>query len=199
VQQRCLQRMNLLKSVASVSWREHSSCMLLLYRDLIGSILEYDSVCYAEMAKTQMLLLVRIQYQALRISMGLMRSKPNNSIWVLSGIPPVRHRLFYLNFRYPVNTFQKNLHPLRDNLENLNGLSPQKCLIPFHDVSGLDIQSEIGYTPRVNKHMEIAFSGVHANMYPIIASLEFRAGIALFSQSNLFYTDGSLTDGVAGF
>jgi ribonuclease HI len=54
-------------------------------------------------------------------------------------------------------------------------------------------------TPRVNRHMEVAPSGVHADMYTIVAPLEVRAGIALFSPSNLFYTDGSLMDGVAGF
>jgi hypothetical protein len=137
--------------------------------------------------------------------MGLMGSTLNNSLEVLSGISPLRHRLFYLNFRYLVNTFQKKGHPLRDKLEKLNDLSPQKCLIPFHEVSGLDIQPEVGYTrhdlgailstPRVNRHMEVALFGVHADMYPIVAPLI----VALFSLSNLFYTDGSLMDGVAGF
>jgi hypothetical protein len=126
-----------------------------------------------------MLLLERIQYQALRISMGLMGFTPNNSLGVL--IPPLRHRFFYPNFKYLVNTLQKNGHPLRDKLEKPNDLSPQKCLIPFHEVSGLDIQPELGYTrhkfgailstPEVNRHMEIALSGVHADMYPIIAPL----------------------------
>jgi hypothetical protein len=69
-------------------------------------------------------------------------------------------------------------------LEKLNDLSPQKCLIPFHEVSRLDIQPEIGYkklelgailsTPRVNRHMEVALSGVHAVC--IFAPLELRAG-----------------------
>jgi hypothetical protein len=183
-----------------MSWRAHPSCILLLYRGLIGSVLEYGSVCYAGMAKTHMLLLERIQYRALRISIGLMESTLNNSLGVLSGVPPLQHRLFYLNFRYLVNTFQKNGHPLCDKLGKLNRLSPQNCLIPFHEVSGLDIQPEVGYTkheleailstPKVNRHMEI--TGVHADMYPIIAPLELRAGIALLSPSILFYTDGSL-------
>jgi hypothetical protein len=141
------------------------------------------SVCYAGMAKTHVLLLERIQYRAL-------------SLGVLSGVPPLQHRLFYLNFRYLLNIFQKNGHPLRDKLKKLNGLSSQKCLIPFHEVSGLDIQPEVGYTrhelgailstPRINRHTDIALSGFHADMYPIIASLELRAGIGLFSPSNLF-------------
>jgi hypothetical protein len=44
--------------------------------------------------------------------------------------------------------------------------SPQKCLIPFHEVNGLDIQPEVSYTghelgailsaPGINRHMEAA-------------------------------------------
>jgi hypothetical protein len=79
----------------------------------------------------------------------------------------------------------------------------------LHEVSGLDIQPEIGYTrhelgailsiSRVNRHMEVALSGVHGDMYPIVAPLELKAVMALFSPSNFFYTDGSLVAGVAGF
>jgi hypothetical protein len=127
---------------------------LVCFCSLIDSVLEYGSVCYAGMAKTHMLLLERIHYRALRISTTV--------LGVLSGIPWLRHRLFYLNFRYVVNTFQKNGHPLRDKVGKLNDhLSPQKSLIPFHDVSGLDILPEVGYTrhelgailsiPRVNR------------------------------------------------
>jgi hypothetical protein len=92
--------------------------------------------------------------------MGLMESTPNNSLGVLIGIPPLRHRLFYLNFRYFVNTFQKNRHPLRDKLEKLNNLSPQKYLIPFHEGSGLDVQPD----RQTNTHMEIALSSVLADI-----------------------------------
>jgi ribonuclease HI len=35
--------------------------------------------------------------------------------------------------------------------------------------------------------------------FPVFTPLELRTGIALFSPSNLFYTDGSLMDGAAGF
>jgi hypothetical protein len=55
--------------------------------------------------------------------------------------------------------------------------------MPFHEVSGLNIQHEVGYTrhelgailstPRVNRHMEVALSGVHADMYPIVASIGY--------------------------
>jgi hypothetical protein len=38
---------------------------ILLYKGLIGSVLEYGSVCFTNMAKTHMLGLERVQYRAL--------------------------------------------------------------------------------------------------------------------------------------
>jgi hypothetical protein len=93
--------------------------MLLLYRGFIGSVLEYGSVCYAGMARTHMLLLERIQYRALGISMGLMGATPKPEVGY------TRHEL-----------------------------------------------GAILSTPRVNRHMEVALSGVHADMYPIVAPLK---------------------------
>jgi hypothetical protein len=54
-------------------------------------------------------------------------------------------------------------------------------------------------TPRVNRHIDVALFDVPADNYPILAPLELTAGITLFSTSNLFYTDGLLIDGEAGF
>jgi hypothetical protein len=69
VRRRCLQRVNLLKSVAGFSWGEHLSCLVLLYRGLDR---------FWNMVMTHMLGLERVQYRALRISLGLMGSTPNN-------------------------------------------------------------------------------------------------------------------------
>jgi hypothetical protein len=102
VRRRCLQRVNLLKSVAGVSWGAPPSCLILLYRGLIVSVLEYGSVCFTNMAKTHMLGLKRFQYRAMRIALGLIGSTPNNCLGVLGGIPPLAERFAYLNFRYHV-------------------------------------------------------------------------------------------------
>jgi hypothetical protein len=66
-----------------------SVCLVLLYMGLIQSVLKYDSVCFTNMAKTNMLGLQRVQYQALRVALGLMGSTPNNCLDVVSGIPPL--------------------------------------------------------------------------------------------------------------
>jgi hypothetical protein len=58
--------------VACVSCGAHPFCLILLYRELIGSVLEYGSVCFTNMIKTHMLCLERVQYRALWIALGLM-------------------------------------------------------------------------------------------------------------------------------
>jgi hypothetical protein len=78
---------------------------LFRFRGLIGSVLEYGSVSFTNMAKTHMLGLERVQYQALRIALGLIGFTPNNCLGVLSGIPPLAERFAYLNFIYLVAAF----------------------------------------------------------------------------------------------
>jgi hypothetical protein len=132
VQRRCFQRVNLLKSVAGGSWGAH--------RGLIGSVLEYGS------ARTHMLGLERVQYRALRIALGLMRSTPNNCLGVLSGIPPLAERLAYLNFRYFVAALYRLGHPLRDRLGVLGALNMGCCIGGYSDVLSLDIVPSESFT-----------------------------------------------------
>jgi hypothetical protein len=73
-------------------------------------ILEYESVCYFEMARTHFLKLERLQYRGLRIALGLMQSTPNNSLGVLSGVSPLAEKCMYLNYRYLVTVFHKHGH-----------------------------------------------------------------------------------------
>jgi hypothetical protein len=87
------------------------------------SVLEYGSICFTNMARTHMLGLERVQYLALRIALGLMRSTPNNCLGVLSGIPPLAERFAYLNFRYLVAAFYRLGHPLRERLGMLGALN----------------------------------------------------------------------------
>jgi hypothetical protein len=66
-----------------------SICLILLYEGLIGSVLEFGSVCFTNMAKTHIMGLERVQSRALRVVLALLGSTPNNCIGVLSGIPPM--------------------------------------------------------------------------------------------------------------
>jgi hypothetical protein len=112
------------------------------YRELIASVLEYDSVCFTGRVRAQLKGLERLQYRGIRILIGLMRSIPNNSLEVLGGIPPLEHRMLYLNYRYLVSTFQKVGHP-RSRLELLYMLNPKKCLTTFREVADLGFVHDV--------------------------------------------------------
>jgi hypothetical protein len=82
--------------------------MLLLYKGLVGSILDCVSVCYSGITKTHFLKLERLQYLGLRIALGLMQSTPNNSLGVLSGVSSLAERCMDFHYRYLVTVFHKH-------------------------------------------------------------------------------------------
>jgi hypothetical protein len=90
--------------------------MLLFNKGLLGSILNYASVCYSGMARTHFLKLERLRYRGLRIVLGLMQLTPNNSLEVFSGVSPLAERCMYLNYKYLVTVFHKHGHPLRERV-----------------------------------------------------------------------------------
>jgi hypothetical protein len=154
-------RVNLWKPWAGVSWGPHPSCLILLYRGLIGSVLEYGSVCFANTASTHILGREKVQYGAFRIALDLLKSTPNNCLGVLGGIPSLVDRLAHLNFRYFVAAFYRLGHPLR---ERFGALNMGCCIKGYSDVLSLDIVPSESFTrhelpallgtPLVDGHMK---------------------------------------------
>jgi hypothetical protein len=108
--------------------------MLLLHKGLIGSVLDYASVCYS---------VARVQYRDIRLALGLMCSNPNNSQLVLSGIPPLPERFVYLNFRYFVAVFYRLSHPLREKLRDLGtmNMSRFQCFVDVFNSVGFHYET----------------------------------------------------------
>jgi hypothetical protein len=52
VLKRCKTRINFMKSIAGTAWGSHPDNMLILYKGLVRSVLEYGCVCFSEMAVT---------------------------------------------------------------------------------------------------------------------------------------------------
>jgi hypothetical protein len=167
-----------LKSVAGVFWGAHPFCLILLYRGLIGSVLEYGSVCFTITVKTHMLGLERVQYRALRIALGLMGSTPNNCLGVLIGIPPLAEDSLILELQIPC--FYRLGHPLRERLGVLG-----RCIKGYSDVLSLDIVPSKSFTrhglpallgtPLVDGHMEKKLANVQESMYSLVAPRELLA------------------------
>jgi hypothetical protein len=120
--------------------------MLLLYNCLIGSVLDYASVCYSRMAGAHMLRLERVQHRGIRLALRLMCSTPNNSLGVLSGIPPLPESFVYLNFRYLVAVFYRLGHPLREKQRALGIMNMNRCIQGYSNVLSMDITPSESFT-----------------------------------------------------
>jgi hypothetical protein len=88
IKQKCFKRINFLRSMAGVSWEAHSDVIMILYKGLIRSVLEYWCIAFDRMADINMLKLERLQYRCLRIARGQMQSDHVQTLEVIGGVPP---------------------------------------------------------------------------------------------------------------
>jgi hypothetical protein len=78
--------------MAGVSWGAHPDVMLILYKSLIRSVLEYGCIVFDRMAGTHVLKLEKVQYRCLRVALGLMQSTHIQTFEVIGGVLPLRMR-----------------------------------------------------------------------------------------------------------
>jgi hypothetical protein len=115
----------------------------------------------------------------------------------------------YLNFRYLVAVFYCLDHPLKRRLGTLGELNLSRCIAGYSDVLPLNVVPFESFTRHdlpalldahfVGDHGEAAFSRVQASMYSVVAPRELLTVTTKYATSMIFYTDGSLIDGCAGF
>jgi hypothetical protein len=118
--------------------------------------------------------LERVQYRGIRLALGLMCSTPNNSLGVLSGIPPLPERFVYLNSRYIVAVFYRLGHPLREKLSDLGTMNMSRSTQGYSNVLSMNITpsesftrhelSALPGTPLVDVHIENALAGVQETL-----------------------------------
>lgn len=73
---KCFKGINLLRCIAGFKWGAHPITMLNLYKSLIHPHLDYAGTLIASSTSTRKKKLDRIQYSAIRLSLGVMKSTP---------------------------------------------------------------------------------------------------------------------------
>ena len=111
VQFSCKKAINCLRSIAGKSWGMDPTCMLMLYKGLIRSKLEYCAFVYSK-KNCHVKQLEKIQWRALRCCTGLMQSSHTQAVEIIAGIPPLRERFQYLTQRFLNICGTQPHHPL---------------------------------------------------------------------------------------
>lgn len=119
---KCERLLNILRCLSGVWWGAHPFSLRLLYNALIRSNLDYGTYFLEPCNATGLYKLNSIQYKALRIVLGAMKSSPINAMQVECGEPPLEFRRQYLCDKFIFRSFQFLNHPLFLKLQNLSEL-----------------------------------------------------------------------------
>lgn len=209
---RCKKRMNFLRCLAGTWWGSHPICLKALYESTVRSVLEYASMTVVRTSKTQMLKLQRIQWQALRVSGGFMRSTHTKTMEVLMGEPPLELRMELLNTQFMIGAFGLDKKAVLAVMSELTYLNPNhKFVSEFVRVrqlsvptAGLNFPYSFPYQSMVGP-MEIddtirnAITTVSKESRPWFARGIYERAMAQDQDAAQFFSDGSKSAEGTGF
>jgi len=91
--------------------------LLVIYRSLIRSVLDYGAVALDSMSESNKNILDVIQMQALRIASGAICGRANSAIQVDMGEPPLQLRRLQQQIQYAAKVKSTHGHPTRKVFE----------------------------------------------------------------------------------
>ena len=114
---KCKKRLNLLRAISGNKWGANKKTLLMIYRSLIRSILDYGAVALDSMSESNKKKLDVIQMQALRIASGAICGTANSAIQVDMGEPLLQLRRLQQQLQYAAKVKSTHDHPTRKVFE----------------------------------------------------------------------------------
>ena len=211
VYHKCLKRINILKCVSGTSWGASKSLLVILYKSLIRSVLDYGSVVYDYASTSYLKKLNSIQNRCLRICCGALKITGSQLLEVECGIPPLYLQRKSLQLKYttrtlvsqlPVDLFSKGWQyfygsyashnsPFINKIEDFfcqvsfQDIGKHKALpIPLWDFPDLIIDTSLSRVGKKQDHPQVLLSLAYAK-------------IGRYSDHIHVYTDGSKMDEIS--
>ena len=111
LRERCFRSLNVLKCVSRTSYGADRNTLLLLYRSLIRSKLDYACFVYDGASDSNKGTLNTIHHSSLRVVTGAFRTSPVPSLLAEAHEPPLASRRQMLGMRYALKIRQFPTHP----------------------------------------------------------------------------------------
>lgn len=215
---------NLLRALAGTWWGAHPSSLLLVYKSIIRSKVDYGSFLFSSASRSHRNKLNAMLTSCLRTVIGAVRSAPNICLEVECGCPPIEIRSRQLAGKFLLkhissspnsicNKFSslatrwryvpKTLPILASIAFSINHFS-SSIILPQKRLHCFDIPFEaLTFLPRVHLlplFKDFKFNSDKVNMPTLSINHIFNEFIKLnFHDYCLVYTDGSVSNNSAGF
>ena len=148
VRERCQKRVNILKSLTGSNWGTDKETMVILYKTLVRSIIDYGCEIYHTAKESVLGKLDVVQSQCLRLICGAIKCTPVPALEVESGIPPLGLRREYILQKIAVKYAASVDNPAQECFEDHYQLYYGKYSGQFKPIR-LKIQDAINKLPRV--------------------------------------------------
>ncbi|XP_074034247.1 uncharacterized protein [Leptinotarsa decemlineata] len=112
----CQNGLNLLKTVASRTWSSDSSMLMLIYRSLIRSKLDYGAIVYNSAKKSILKQLDTIHNNAIRIILGAFCTSPTESLYCEASEPSLANRRKLMTLTYAASIISNPDNPVYHNV-----------------------------------------------------------------------------------
>lgn len=94
--QASLKSLNMVKFLRGTWWGAHPDTLLIIYKAFVRSIIDYSSLITFPTNKQEIIKLERLQYAAIRHSLGYRISTPTNILLAESKLPTIENRAKFL-------------------------------------------------------------------------------------------------------
>ena len=209
---RCFKSLSLLKCVARTSYGADRCTLLLLYRSIVRSKLDYACFVYDSASESSKRTLDSVHHAALRIATGAFRTSPKASLLAEAHELSLSLRRQMLGMRYAVKLRQFPTHPTYPYVFSQGILALfarraersvpfcirmrdlfKKCSLPLRDVRRASIASSPPWE-QVRPQIDISLADTRkGDVPPYEARFRTMQHISSYEGYAAVYTDGSKT------
>lgn len=110
--------LNLMRYVQANNFGMGTETLIMLYKSLLRSILDYGCQVFNSASNSLKLKLDKIQYKGLRIALGALTSTPVENLLVEAGEKPLQIRRDEFSLKYYARCSQNQKNPAKETLED---------------------------------------------------------------------------------
>lgn len=214
---RCKKSLNILRCLSHLSWGADRETLLLIYKSLIRSRIDYGSVIYSSARKSRLKILDTIQCTGIRLAIGAFRTSPLDALCCEAGISPLKLRRSKMMLNYAVSKRSQPRHPnyisftneqLTDEYKDRPSVTRPLCIRVQEVCESLDISLPrtlpLGFCEIPPWTITVPECVLECTIHPkgetspFVLKATFYDILNKYPQSQVIYTDGSKIEAGVG-